>query len=44
MTPVQILVPDESDQHYGRAFAQEWDGPVITHISQVLDWLDGQTA
>ncbi|MBN2081507.1 HAD family hydrolase [bacterium] len=44
MTPVQILVPDESDQHYGRAFAQEWDGPVISHISQVLDWLDRQPA
>jgi putative hydrolase of the HAD superfamily len=40
MTPLQILVPDESEAHYGRAFAQQWNGPVIDHIARVLDYLD----
>ncbi len=44
MRAVQIRAPEETPEHYGRNQAEPWSGERISHISQVLEYLDGAEA
>jgi putative hydrolase of the HAD superfamily len=40
MQALQIRAPEETEEHYGRNQAEPWKGPRISHIAQVLDYLE----
>jgi putative hydrolase of the HAD superfamily len=40
MHAIQLRAPEETPEHYGRNQAEEWNGVRLSHIAQVLDYLE----